>query len=156
MLASIVLIYVLIVIIVWATLCRNYQTLGMILYILDKGLPAYHSSPYLSEYMEENCKIWHSRDLMAKWIPVCCLFSLYIYLWYIYDVSDVLIPDLFKIIGWLLIGVLLILNIILVYKVYACDYKKYFNEQDIKSKFEDYQKEMNRIIYDSLHRIFAP
>lgn len=141
---------------VWATLCRNYQTLGMILYILDKGLPAYHSSPYLSEYMEGNSKIWHSRDLMATCIPACCLLSLYIYLWYICDVSDVLIPDLFKIIGWFLIGVLLILNIILVYKVYACDYKEYFNAQDIKSKFEAYQKEKNRIIYDSLHRIFVP
>ena len=35
---------------VWATLCRNYQTLGMILYILDKGLPAYHLFSFVQRY----------------------------------------------------------------------------------------------------------
>lgn len=119
---------------VWATLCRNYQTLRMVLCILDKGLPAYHSSPILSKYMKENSKIWRSGDLMAKWIPACCLISLYIYLWYIYDVSDVLIPDLFEIIGGILIFVLLFYDIMHVYKVSACDCDNYLEKQIVESK----------------------
>lgn len=74
---------IIILILVWATLCRNYQTLRMILCILDKGLPAYHSSPILSKYMKENSKIWRSGDLMAKWIPFSCIVSLAAYLMWI-------------------------------------------------------------------------
>lgn len=73
---------IIILILVWATLCRNYQTLRMILCILDKGLPAYHSSPILSEYMGKS-RILRSRDLMAIWIPFCCIVSLALYLYYI-------------------------------------------------------------------------
>lgn len=126
---------------VWATLCRNYQTLRMVLCILDKGLPAYHSSPILSKYMKENSKIWRSGDLMAKWIPACCLISLYIYLWYIYDMSDVLIPDLFEIIGGILIFVLLFYNIMHVYKVCACDCDNYLEKQIVES--EEINKELS-------------
>lgn len=68
---------------VWATLWRNYQTLCLILYILDKGLPKYHSSPILSKYMEKNSKICRSKDLMVKWIPGCCIASLCVYLVYL-------------------------------------------------------------------------
>ena len=67
---------------VWATLCRNYQTLQMVLYILDKGLPPYHTSPILSEKMEGS-KIPRSKNLMALYIPFICIVSLSIYLVYI-------------------------------------------------------------------------
>ncbi len=67
---------------VWATLCRNYQTLQMVLYILDKGLPPYHTSRILSEKMEGS-KIPSSKNLMALYIPFICIVSLSIYLVYI-------------------------------------------------------------------------
>ena len=67
---------------VWATLCRNYQTLQMVLYILDKGLPPHHTSPILSEKMKKS-KIPRSKNLMALYIPFICIVSLSIYLVYI-------------------------------------------------------------------------
>ena len=67
---------------VWATLCRNYQTLQIVLYILDEGLPPYHTSPFLSAQMEGS-KIPSSKNLMALYIPFICIVSLSIYLVYI-------------------------------------------------------------------------
>lgn len=68
---------------VWLTLGRNYQTLDIILQIIDR-LPPHHSSPILSKYMEENSKIPSSRTLMSVVIPLCCILSLGIYLVYIF------------------------------------------------------------------------
>lgn len=72
---------IIILILVWATLCRNYQTLRMILYIVD-NLPNYHSSSILSRYMGKS-SILRSRDLMALWIPFSCIVSLAAYLMWI-------------------------------------------------------------------------
>lgn len=67
---------------VWATLCRNYQTLQIVLYILDEGLPPHHTSPFLSTQMKKS-KIPRSKNLMALYIPFICIVSLSIYLVYI-------------------------------------------------------------------------
>ena len=53
---------IIILILVWATLCRNYQTLRMILYVVD-NLPNYHSSSILNRYMGKS-SILRSRELM--------------------------------------------------------------------------------------------
>lgn len=89
---------------VWTTLCRNYQTLCIILHILDEGLPEYHSSPILSINMEKNSKIWHSRDLMAIVIPFVCIVSLCVYLAYLMIMGNALFSSF---LGWL--GVIAIL-----------------------------------------------
>ena len=68
---------------VWLTLGRNYQTLDIILQIIDR-LPPHHSSPILSEYMKANSKIPSSKTLMSMVIPPCCILSLLIYLVYIF------------------------------------------------------------------------
>ena len=68
---------------VWLTLGRNYQTLDIILQIIDR-LPPHHSSPILSEYMKANSKIPSSKTLMSMVIPPCCILSLVIYLVYIF------------------------------------------------------------------------
>ena len=68
---------------VWLTLGRNYQTLDIILQIIDR-LPPHHSSPILSEYMKANSKIPSSKTLMSMVIPPCCILSLLIHLVYIF------------------------------------------------------------------------
>ena len=68
---------------VWLTLGRNYQTLDIILQIIDR-LPPHHSSPILSEYMKANSKIPSSKTLMSMVIAPCCILSLLICLVYIF------------------------------------------------------------------------
>ena len=68
---------------VWATLCRNYQTLQLILCIID-NLPDYHSSSILSKCMGDS-SIFRSKDLMALYIPFVCIGSLVVYWCYISD-----------------------------------------------------------------------
>lgn len=151
---------------VWATLCRNYQTLRMVLCILDKGLPAYHSSPILSKYMKENSKIWRSGDLMAKWIPACCLMSLYVYFFYICVTADVDILVSLVIIGFLGIEITIVSNFIIVLNAimsnYACD--DYFEtsicedacDVNINKEFNDYQEEKKKRDKENLFRIKFP
>lgn len=82
------------------TLCRNYQTLRMILYILDNGLPEYHSSPILSSYMKRGClNIPSSGYFISMFIPIVCLMSLYGFLWYIIEMGPVDIPCFLECIG---------------------------------------------------------
>ena len=149
---------------VWATLCRNYQTLRMVLCILDKGLPAYHSSPILSKYMKENSKIWRSGDLMAIVIPACCLMSLYVYFFYICVTADVDILVWLVIIGFLGIEITFVSYFIIVPDAimsnYACD--DYFETSickdacDVNKEFNDYQEEKKKRDKENLFRIKFP
>ena len=113
---------------VWATLCRNYQTLRMVLYILDKGLPEYHSSPILSEYMKKNSKIWRSSNLMAIWIPFCCIVSLALYLCYISGN----VPCPFNYVAYLVLVIIVIYAFILVYEI-----TKYNDDEFLVRMLED-------------------
>lgn len=117
---------------VWATLCRNYQTLRMILYILDNGLPEYHSSPILSSYMKLGClNIPSSGYFISIFIPFVCLMSLYGYLWYIIEMGPVDIPCLLKCIGLVAIIVSLLLSL---YSVGIVLYRN--REKKLKESFE--------------------
>lgn len=117
---------------VWATLCRNYQTLRMVLYILDKGLPEYHSSPILSSYMKLGClNIPSSGYFISIFIPFVCLMSLYGYLWYIIEMGPVDIPCLLKCIGLVAIIVSLLLSL---YSVGIVLYRN--REEKLKESFE--------------------
>ena len=117
---------IIILILVWATLCRNYQTLCMILYIVD-NLPNYHSSPILSEYMGKS-SILRSRDLMAIWIPFCCIVSLALYLCYISGN----VPCPFNYVAYLVLFIILI---------YACfrgyEIMKYNKDEFLIRMLED-------------------
>ena len=148
---------------VWATLCRNYQTLRMILHILDNGLPTYHSSPILSKYMRTSV-IWHSGNLMAIVIPACCLMSLYVYCFYICVTADVDILVSLVIIGFLGIEITIVSNFIIVLDAimsnYDCD--DYFETSickdacDVNKEFNDYQEEKKKRDKENLFRIKFP
>lgn len=120
---------------VWATLCRNYQTLRMILYILDNGLPKYHSSPILSKYMGKST-IFRSRNLMAIWIPFCCIVSLALYLYYISGN----VPCPFNYVAYLVLVIIVIYAFILVYEI-----TKYNDDEFLVRMLEDVVSRADKI-----------
>lgn len=117
---------IIILILVWATLCRNYQTLRMILYIVD-NLPYYHSSSILSRYMGKS-SILRSRDLMALWIPFSCIVSLAAYLMWI-TIHHVCI--------YKCVAFLMPIIIIVCFCFFSSEIKKYNNKEYLDMMLDD-------------------